>query len=278
MPHPIQSHKSEEGLMRKFFSVDIAKVATRTSSVRLKWRQRPADFVSKPSSIQLGCYLIPNVRDSDLGTEEARILHPRKPSHLRIRKPRASALSSLGQDSIEDPVVQTRLGHYDGRKNSQYENGTGCNQKGINPTTTADRTHGSMKLEKEDIPCMASKGTSTERPLTHYGKGGTQETPCRSSNIAWTTTNNQRGERVKSAEELRIEEWKLVRAAMQVEMDVLEDASPTVPTLHDSHRPWRAWKHASHNFFPPGFQRVDQEEVVRTVLEGGRMRVRDSHD
>ncbi|MCJ1383177.1 hypothetical protein MMC17_006290 [Xylographa soralifera] len=269
MPHPIQSHQSDEGLMRKFFSIDITKVAARTSSVRLKRRQRPANTESKRSSTQPGCHLISKTRTVDLIDAEAGILHLLNSSQLKIQKPAWSGVSSREQD-IEDPVVQRRPGHrYEGKTNSHCSE---CNRNGVGATTTANRASGSTKLEKQDITCRESL---TERPLTDDSNGVAHDTllECRT---ALTTSEKQIGVRIKSAEELQQEEWRLVRAAMQVEMDPMQDNCEADPISQDGHRPCRAWKHAEHNFFPSSLQYLDQDEVVRTVLErhlkGGRLR------
>ncbi|MCJ1432666.1 hypothetical protein MMC27_002023 [Xylographa pallens] len=267
MPHPMQSHKSEEGLMRKFFSVDITKVAVRTSSVRLKRRQRPADVESKRSSMQPGYHLITSRRTSDLIDVETGIRHPRTPSRLKIRKPPGSAVSPPEQD-IEDPDVRTRPGYrYDGLKHSLYDSGTAHSRNGLGTTMTANRTYKSMKLDKQDSKCVVRKESSTKRTLTHDSNGVARDAPHNSSTIARTTTDKQIGVQITSAEELQQEGWRLVRAAMQVEMDPVQDDCGDGPILHDSHGPGRTWKHAERNFFPSGSQHLDAEDVVRAVLE-----------
>ncbi|MCJ1402275.1 hypothetical protein MMC11_005495 [Xylographa trunciseda] len=264
MPHPIHSHKSEEGLIKRFFSIDIAKVATRTSSVRLRQRQRPTDPESERSNTQSGCHLVRDVRNLDLTDVEAGMLHAQKASRLKIWK---SPASSAGQD-IKAPVVQTRPSHYDEGDKRRSGDGNRCYRNDTDTTITADGKYGSIELQKAANACMINEEFLTERPLSRHSKDDKQGSLRRSSLVAGTTDNRQRRERVNSTEKMRKEEWKLVRAGMQVEMDpVKDDYCPGLPIFRDRRRPMRAWKHAERNFFPSGLQDSDQEEVVRTVLE-----------
>ncbi|MCJ1320915.1 hypothetical protein MMC15_006256 [Xylographa vitiligo] len=254
MPHHVQLHKSDEGLMRKFFSIDTAKVATRTSSVRLKRQRRPADAVSKHTPTQPGYHLISNIRTTDVIDVETGIPHPRKASGPKIRRPPASVASSPVQKH-HHPIVQTRPGRcYDGSRASRCDSGPECNGNGASTTATAKRTCGSIKVEKQDIT------------LIHASQGAVPETLLTRCTAARIPHDKPIGVQVKSAEELQQEGWKLVRAAMQVEMDPGHDDGGDGPILHGRQQPRRAWKHAERNFFPAGSQHLDAEEVVRIVL------------
>ena len=253
--------------MRKFFSVDITKVTARTSSVRLKRRQRPVDAESKRSRTQAGNRLIAHRRTSDAIEVETGKLHPRTPCRLTTRKPSGSAMSPPEQD-VEGLVMQPRSGyHDDGRKPSHCDNGPEHNRNGISTTTTANRAYQSTKLDKQNITCLVRKESSTKRGLTRDSNGVAQEAPLNSSTIARTTTDQQIGMQITGAEELQQEEWRLVRAALQVEMDPVQHDFKNGPLLRDSQGSQRAWKHAGRNVFPSGSQHLDVEEVVRTVLE-----------
>ena len=253
--------------MRKFFSIDVAKVATRTSSVRLKRRPRPADIVSKHSHSQAECLPISNRGIPDVTDVGAGIQNPQKLSRLKIRKPQASAPSSSEQD-IQEPVVHTSPGHYhDERKNSLFEVGTESNDHGTNTTIIALHSFGPKSLPKQDITCTVHKESSTENPLTDDNNHVAAAQTLQGSIVARTTTDKQIGVQMKSTEELEQEEWSLVRAAMQVELDPVQDIGGYGSISQKDHRPRKAWKHAGRNFFPSGSQHLDPEDVVRTVLE-----------
>ncbi|MCJ1287415.1 hypothetical protein MMC26_006764 [Xylographa opegraphella] len=262
MPHPIQSHKSEEGLMRRFFSVDTAKVAARTSSVRLQRRRRPADGKSKINA-RSECHHISNSRASDVIDVKAVTPVPRRPRCPKISKPPASVLSAPEQ-VIAEPVAHTRLSRlYDGREKSECGAGTDCKQEGAR-TTAAAQTHGSIKVERQDVACAVGKDSSNESASS---KSVVRDTVLDSSTVARTRPDQQIGVQMKSAEQLQQDEWRLVRAALQVELDPGQDVYGDGATLHERHGRQRAWKHAERNFFPPGSQHLDPEDVVRSVLE-----------
>ena len=261
MSHPIRSHHLEQGLLKKFFSIDIAKVATRTSSVRLTRQPRLFKSKLKRSHTQSGGHAIPDIRPSDLKDVDESISHPRRPSGHGSQKPSASALP-LPVLEAQDLVMYPTTDYSDEKTRSRYGHGAERKRTSVRTPTPADGTSRPTQLEKHDITCNVVTGRSTGAALTSNRGYFAQDT------LARTTDEQAGGEPVTSAVELGWAGWKFVRAALQVNAEPVADDCPMPPMLHDHHGAWRAWKHADSNFFPCGTQHLEQDDVIRTVLEG----------
>jgi len=259
MPHLIPSHKSEELLSNKLLAIEAPRIATRTSSVRVKPRGRsPRSYIQQPEANAEHHYISSREalasagRDSDMG----------RPCRTQSRARKLAAL-------FDDFVVHM---HQHQKKSkipsSRVKSSSDKDTKRDNVAHTSESAHLSDNAERfpRTLPA-AQPGQQLQKRMESKESILTD-----AEDEVWyeCDQNALRGkeEEHTAQQEYRVRIWwETIRLALQVDLESSSKCSPASSTQLCP----RVWKHSGSNFFPPWFSHLEQDEIVEAVLEEGRL-------
>lgn len=250
MPHRVSTWKSDEGLSRELWSIDKMRIAARTSSVRVKRQERPPVSYTQQLKRQSG-YHKASVSSS---SESKDVTHALSQPHT-MRRSVAYSYVPPSWSSLEQAIT-----HAIRDVENCQERGS-SNPQGVrkHPTIAGISADDINWLEEPEALTTSYKGR----------QGAVVEASFTQSNQDFEGDRLQSGTPVadtlileKIQDERRAEEnWRLIRAALQVDID----NNTPVLSSRTAHGPSKIWRHSGSNFFPAGVQDSDQEAVVKRV-------------
>lgn len=262
MPHLEYSHKSEELFLNKSLAIDAARVATRTSSVRVRaegWlsRSHTERRKTKASHPHISSRETPTSTDRSSGTGTL--------SHSQFRALKLPALFDGFIKHMHEHQEKPTL------PSSRSKPSPKEVIKADSIAYTFEPAHLSDGVEQLPVTLPAAK-TVQQRVQELQKKSERKE-----SNITdvedevWyecdqsTSQGTEEVDTAKQEYRARIW-WGMVRLALQVD---LEFSSECLPAPDAQSYP-KSWRYSRNNFFPPRFSHLDQNEVIAAVLDERR--------
>ena len=252
MGHRLYSHKSAESLPRSPHAIKTARIAIRSSSVRVKSTPRTLSSYTDRLKAQSGHHDIPDARR---GIHKN---HDISPSYNRSL--RGSCKAETPHDN--DIAVAKRTAPEANIKAIQPPDPRTVKSRITGPERPPSTTIGNKHdLEGRQATCLEKQvpfNLDEEKMKEQESEDGTENGPASPG---------------LEGNDDRTTFWQQYRRALQQTSEGEEDSltySPAHLPAYDSTVRRKSWKNSANNFFPRSLSHLHQEDIVEIVLEEKR--------